>query len=137
MNNEISVLSNTKGYSLVPDVKCSLLEMRRDPKRFPRLGAIKRPEAIDVMKKIVMKAFLYKGIQADVSNVEYIAGCLVDELQADMDGFGTRFISFAEVSWVIRAAVLSEDMFGISVSSLYKVIIDYIKTDGHMLEKKV
>ena len=61
----------------------------------------------------------------------------MDELQADLDKLGTRNISFAEISRIVKRAVLQDDMYGISVASLDKVIIEYIKGEGHRLQQEV
>ena len=135
MNNEITT---TNGQLMTPaSNQVSLLEMRMDEKRFPRIGAFPREQAVFEMSKIVSQAFLYKGQVADPKNIQFISCSLVDELQADLDKLGTRNISFAEISRVVKRAVLQDDMYGISVASLYKVIIEYVKGEGHKLQQEV
>lgn len=135
MNNEITI---TNGQLMTPaSNQVSLLEMRMDEKRFPRIGAFPREQAVFEMSKIVSQAFLYKGQAADPKNIQFISCALVDELQSDLDKLGTRHISFAEISRVVKRAVLQDDMYGISVASLYKVIIEYIKGEGHRLQQEV
>lgn len=115
----------------------SIIDMRRDTKRFPRLSTYAKEKATDEMKVIVAQAFLYRGQVADPANIMFISSALVDELRADYDGIGTKHISFAEVSRVIRKAVLSEDMYSISVASLYKAIAKYCKGEGHEAEEQI
>ena len=135
MNNEITT---TNGQLMTPaSNQVSLLEMRMDEKRFPRIGAFPREQAVLEMSKIVSQAFLYKGQAADPTNIQFISCSLVDELQADLDKLGTRNISFAEISRIVKRAVLQDDMYGISVASLYKVIIEYVKGEGHKLQQEV
>ena len=135
MNNEITT---TNGQLMTPaSNQVSLLEMRMDEKRFPRIGAFPREQAVFEMSKIVSQAFLYKGQAADPKNIQFISCALVDELQSDLDRLGTKHISFAEISRVVKRAVLQDDMYGISVASLYKVIIEYIKGEGHRLQQEV
>ena len=135
MNNEITT---TNGQLMTPaSNQVSLLEMRMDAKRFPRIGAFPREQAVFEMSKIVSQAFLYKGQAADPKNIQFISCALVDELQSDLDRLGTKHISFAEISRVVKRAVLQDDMYGISVASLYKVIIEYIKGEGHRLQQEV
>lgn len=135
MNNEIT---KTNGQLMTPaSNQVSLLEMRMDEKRFPRIGAFPREQAVFEMSKIVSQAFLYRGQAADPKNIQFISCSLVDELQSDLDKLGTRHISFAEISRVVKRAVLQDDMYGISVASLYKVIIEYIKGEGHRLQQEV
>ena len=115
----------------------SLLEMRMDAKRFPRVGTFSREDAILEMSKIVSQAFLYKGQAADPTNIQFISCSLVDELQSDLDRIGTRNVSFAEISRVVKRAVLQDEMYGISVASLYRIIVGYIKGEGHRLHEQV
>ena len=135
MNND---MTTTNGQLMTPaSNQVSLLEMRMDEKRFPRIGAFPREQAVFEMSKIVSQAFLYKGQAADPKNIQFISCALVDELQSDLDRLGTKHISFGEISRVVKRAVLQDDMYGISVASLYKVIIEYIKGEGHRLQQEV
>ena len=115
----------------------SLLDIRKDAKRFPRLHTYSREQAVTEMSKIVSQAFLYKGQAADPNNIQFISCSLVDELQADLDRLGTRFLSFAEISRIVKRAVLQDEMYGISVASLYKVIVEYVKGEGRRLQQQV
>ena len=134
MNNEITT---TNGQLMTPaSNQVSLLEMRMDEKRFPRIGAFPREQAVFEMSKIVSQAFLYKGQAADPTNVQFISCSLVDELRADLDKMGTKHLSFAEISRVVKRAVLRDEMYGISVASLYKVIIEYVKGEGHRISQE-
>ena len=135
MNNEMTTISSqlmTQASS-----QASLLDMRADAKRFPRIGTFSREQAVLEMSKIVSLAFLYKGQAADPTNIQFISCSLVDELQADLDKLGTRNISFAEISRIVKRSVLQDDMYGISVASLYKVIIEYVKGEGNKLQREV
>lgn len=130
MSNDLTILSNTFA-------NVTLLEMRQDSQRFPRVGNVPREVAVQEMTKIVTQAFLYKGMNADVQSIQFISVSLVDELRNDLDHMGTKNISFAEVSRIIKRAILQDEIYGISVATLYKVIMDYIKGEGHILQQKV
>ena len=131
-------MTTTNGQLMTPaSNQVSLLEMRMDEKRFPRIGAFPREQAVFEMSKIVSQAFLYRGQAADPKNIQFISCALVDELQSDLDRLGTKHISFGEISRVVKRAVLQDDMYGISVASIYKVIIEYIKGEGHRLQQEV
>ena len=119
------------------DNQASLMEIRADNKRYPRLHTYTREQAVHEMSKVVSMVFLYKGQPVDQGNIQFISCSLVDELQADIDKLGTKYLSFAEVSIVVKRAVLSSEMYGISVASIYKVIIDYVKGEGHKLSQEV
>ena len=114
----------------------NLMQMRANPDLFPRLKTFPREQAVFEMSKIVTQAFLYKGQAADQTSIQFISSSLVDELMAD-DKFHAGSISFGEIQSVVKKAVLGSDMFGISVSSLYRVIIDYVKGEGHLIQKRI
>ena len=117
--------------------RSTLLEMRQHPELFPRLKTIPREQAVFEMSKIVSQAFLYKGQAADPTNIQFIASALVQELMDD-DKFGASSLSLAEIQVVVKRAVLGgSEMFGISVASLYKVIMEFVKGEGHRNQKQV
>lgn len=117
--------------------RASLLEMRADSSRFPRVKSVPREQAVFEMTKIVTQAFLYRGQAADVTTIQFISSSLVDELLAD-DKYGASSISFAEIQVVVKRAVLGgSEMFGISVASLYKVIMEFVKGEGHINQTKI
>ena len=117
--------------------RASLLEMRADPSRFPRLKSVPREQAVFEMTKIVNQAFLYRGQAADPTNIEFISSALVQELLDD-DKYGAGYLSLAEIQVVVKRAVLGgSEMFGISVASLYKVIMEFAKGEGHLNQKQI
>ena len=134
MSNEITNQSGVVNYN---PGKATLLEMRADPTRFPRLKAMPREQAVFELTKIVTQAFLYRGQAADVTTIQFISSSLVDELLAD-DKYGASSISFAEIQVVVKRAILGgSEMFGISVASLYKVIMEFVKGEGHLNQQKI
>ena len=116
--------------------QASLLEMRADATRFPRLKTLPREQAVSGLTRIISQAFLYRGQTADPVNVQFIANALLDELLED-GKYGAGNISLAEIRVVVKRAVLESDMFGISVASLYKVIIEFVKGEGHLNQVKI
>lgn len=114
----------------------SLLEVRSDAEKYPRLNRYTRDEAVALMSRIVAQAYLYRGQEAEANNIRFIAGALVDELLADQDNVGTKFITFTEIQHVVKQAVLKGELYGISVASLYKAVYDYAKGEGHLLSKE-
>lgn len=130
-------LTTNTGQLMTPvSSQTTLMEMRRDPQRFPRIGSIPREQAVAEMAKIVTQAFLYRGQNVDSTQINFIATALLDELLADQEQIHTRNISFAEVSKVIKRAVMTQDIY-LSVSSLYRIITDYIKTEGSQLQNEI
>ena len=135
MSNEMTTTSSSL-ENLNPG-RASLLEMRADPSRFPRLKSVPREQAVFEMTKIVNQAFLYRGQAADPTNIQFISSALVQELLDD-DKYGAGYLSLAEIQVVVKRAVLGgSEMFGISVASLYKVIMEFVKGEGHRNQQQV
>lgn len=120
-----------------PGTQVSVQDMRRDTRRFPRINTLPRERAEEELKVIVSQAFLYRGQDADPNNVSFITTNLMDELLADYDGIGTKYISMAEISRVIKKTILTDEMYGISVASLYKAIRKYCEGEGHEAEEQI
>ena len=119
---------------IVPGSQPSLLEIRMDSKKYPRLCRYSKEDADREMAAIVSKAFLYRGQTSDPSVIGFTASALVDEL-LDEDKYGAKYLSFEEISRIIKKAVLESDIF-ISVSSLYKVILDFCKGEGTRIQQE-
>ena len=114
--------------------RASLLEMRADADRFPRIKTLPREQVVDGLTRIVSQAFLYRGQTADKTNIQFVSSALADELLESEDG--TRNLSLAEIQVIVKRAVLNTDMF-LSVSTLYKVIIAFVKGEGRENQNKV
>ena len=112
----------------------SLLEIRMDSKTYPRLCRYNRDEAVFHMSKIVNQAFLYRGQNSDPSVVSFVSSSLVDEILQETK-WGAKYLSFEEISRVVKKAVLEGDIY-ISVSSLYKVIIEFCKGEGSRIQQE-
>lgn len=112
--------------------KTSLVEIRTDDKKFPRLYTYSREDAVYQMNMVIMMAFQYRGQQADAMTIRQMSASLIEILNEDEYGIGTRFLSFEEIKRVVRKAVLGQgrEMFGISVSSLFQALADYCKGEG-------
>ena len=117
--------------------QASLLEMRADATRFPRINTMSREQAVSGLIRIVSQAFLYRGQAADPVNVQFISNALLNELLED-DKYGAGYLSLAEIQVIVKRAVLGgSEMFGISVASLYKVIMEFVKGEGHLNQQQV
>ena len=117
--------------------QASLLEMRADATRFPRINTMSREQAVSGLIRIVSQAFIYRGQAADPVNVQFISNALLNELMED-DKYGAGYLSLAEIQVVVKRAVLGgSEMFGISVASLYKVIMEFVKGEGHRNQQQV
>ena len=136
MNNKIAT-TNPAPVNYNPH-QATLEQMRFDPVTFPRLKAIPREQAVFDMVKIVSQAFLYRGQAADPTNIQFIASSLVNEFLEDKNSFlACGDLSLAEIHSVIKSAVLGSDMFGISVSSLYRIVKEYIRGEGRSHQERV
>ena len=117
--------------------QASLLEMRADATRFPRINTMSREQAVSGLIRIVSQAFLYRGQAADPVNVQFISNALLNELLED-DKYGAGYLSLAEIQVIVKRAILGgAEMFGISVASLYKVIMEFVKGEGHLNQQQV
>lgn len=113
-----------------------LLEIRHDKDRFPRLKDITTANAVARVRGIVASAYLYRGQAIDKEAAGFIAAALVQELTTDFDRLGTAEITIEEVAYAVRKAVMSDSMYGISVASLYRAVVGYIKSEGAALQRK-
>lgn len=133
-------LTNSGQPSMLPTTsgKASLVEIRTDNKKFPRLHSYRREDAIGQMNMIILMAFQFRGQQADAVTINQMSASLIDILVEDEYGIGTRFLSFEEIKRVIRKAALGQakEMYGISVSSLFQALAEYCKGEGRMADKE-
>lgn len=110
----------------------SLVDIRLDTQRYPRIKHIQQPTAISRLASVVAMAFNYTGREYTTDSVLALASALYGELIADDFGVGTANITIEEVGRAVRRAVLGEkEIYGINVSSLYKVVCDYATGEGH------
>lgn len=133
MSNEMT--TQETGVVVDHPGRASLLEMRADSDRFPRIKSMSMEQVVDGLTRIVSQAFLYKGQTADKTNIQFIASALAQELLEDSNG--AYNLSLAEIQVIVKRAVLNTDMMGINVSSLYKVIIAFVKGEGRENQSRV
>lgn len=134
MSNELTTQTGLVNYN---PGQATLKDMRADSTRFPRIKTLPREQVVEGMTRIVSQAFLYRGQAADPTNIHFISNALVDELLAG-NWNGASNLSLAEIQVVVKRAVLGgSDMFGISVASLYKVILEYVKGEGHHYQEEI
>lgn len=115
-----------------------LLECRMNSKKYPRIKNIPQEEALSRMGAIVLNAFQLKGMTSDPTNIMSIASKVLEYLLADYDGIGSGNISFEEIERVVERYVMTRgrDMFGVSASTIYPIIDDYIRGEGRLLQEK-
>lgn len=114
----------------------TLLEIRRDDRTYPRICRMSVEQVALHLQPIVLMAAQYRGQVMDSNTCGYVAHELAQSLLEE-NKYGTRYITIQEIAIVVKKAALTEDMYGVNVSSLYKTIIAYAKGEGHRLQEQV
>lgn len=110
----------------------SLVEIRADDKRFPRLHSYPQETAIKMMSMCVLRAAKYYDADLTMESVNQIAFDLYTELMGDVEGLRTQNITFEEILRSIRKAATGQSVeyYGkVSFHFLYKVIMHYIRNE--------
>lgn len=132
---EISLKSNNGLMAVQEQPTATLIEVRRDNMRFPRLHSYPSEVALRMMSAIVLRAAKYYDAEVSMDDVATTALDLYTELMADVEGLRTQNITFEEISRAVRKAATgnSIEYYGrLSFHFLYKCIMHYVKTE--MLE---
>ena len=118
--------------------KATLVDIRTDNKRFPRLYTYKREDAIAQMNMVIMMAFQFRGQQADVQTIMQMSATLIEILNEDEYGIGTKYLTMEEIKRVVKRAALGQgkEMYGISVSSIFQALADYCRGEGRMADQQ-
>ena len=118
--------------------KATLVEIRTDNVKYPRLHTYRREDAISQMNMIIMMAFQYRGQQADVQTIMQMSATLIEILNEDEYGIGTKYLTFEEIKRVIKRAALGQgkEMYGISVSSIFQALADYCRGEGRKADQQ-
>jgi hypothetical protein len=90
------------------------------------------------MNMVLMMAFQYRGQQTDAQSIFQMSSSLIDLLNEDEYGIGTKYLSFEEIKRIVRKAALGQakEMYGISVSSIYQALADYCRGEGRMADQQ-
>lgn len=139
MRNEIVNNGRSPQNEVMVSGSVSLVQIRLDQKNYPRIKNMPYQQVIKDLAGVVGTAFMYTGRYANEQDVAFIATNLYQELMSDEQGLGTSNISIAEIGRCIKRSVLGQgkEMFGISVASLYTIIADYCKGEGHIACKEI
>lgn len=115
----------------------NLLDVRRNHKKYPRIKDTDFKVAVNNMTVLVYKAAVYRGQEMDADQIRFIAQNLVKEILNDTV-YGLKNLSWEEITLAIRNAALgySEEMRGVSISSLFIAILNYAKGIGHEYDRK-
>ena len=139
MRNELVNNGRSPQNEVMVSGSVSVVQMRMDQRTYPRLKNVPYETAIKELVKIVGNAFMFSGRNATEHDVAFIATNLYQELMSDEQNLGMMNISLAEIGRCVKKAIFGQgkEMFGISVASLYIIIADYCKGEGHMAEKQI
>lgn len=124
MSNEI--------ITYTPSPTASLVDIRRDNVRFPRLHSYPQEVAHRMMMAVVIKANELFGMKPEMQEVNQIAWDLYSELMNDVEGMRTYNLTFEEISRAIRKAATGQgtEFYGkVSFYFLYKCIMQYAKNE--------
>lgn len=128
MNNELTI----------PTAQApTLVEIRCDKLRYPRLVRLPRELAEGQIRECIMQGAMLRGQEMPPETLRFTAAALLDELLRDEEGIGLKYITIEEISREIKAAALGSrgELYGINVSSLYRVLRDYALGAGHEAEE--
>lgn len=117
--------------AVIQTIVPSLVEIRLDAERFPRLFRLAKPYAMKDLTAIVAQGLLYRGQDADAEKVTFIASSVYDEMIADEQHLGLMNLSIEEIRRVVKRTALDKDTFGISVATIYSALCAYAKGEGH------
>lgn len=114
----------------------SLVDIRLHPERHPRICRMPTEEAVEGLKKIYCMAVMYRGQDIDPAKADFTARTLLSELLED-DAFGTRNVTLEEIRRAVKKAVLTDtEVYGINVASLFRIVMNYIKGEGHQADEQ-
>lgn len=125
MSNEIEVYTPPQGVTLV--------DIRMDADRFPRIKSLPVQQAVARLQQIVAMAYVYTGRSAEEAKLQMVASALYNELLADKKGLGTANITIEEVGHAVKDSILQadrEDVY-INIAFLYKSVCAYCLGEGH------
>lgn len=112
----------------------TLMDIRKDEARYPRLRQLSEDVTTDNLKQIVLTAYMLKGQRIDPENVAFIAMSLYRFLMRNTAG--SAELTIPEIAMAVEKAVLEDDLVGINVANLYQAIMTYVTGEGKRLEEE-
>ena len=124
MNEAITPYTAPQGVSLV--------DIRMDSNRFPRVKNLPPQVAQARLQQVVALAYTYTGRPFDEARIRMVAAALYSELMEDKKGLGTGNITIEEVAHAVKDAILQSDGDSyINIAFLYKAVCTYALGEGH------
>lgn len=114
-----------------------LVDVRMDSAKYPRIKSLPPQHSVAGLAQIIGAALTYTGRAQVEEDIQRMAAALYNEIMQDYDGVGTANITLDEMNYCIRRAVLGlgPEMYGINVSSLYRVVCDYALHEGRQAQE--
>ena len=110
----------------------TLVEIRMDSNRFPRVKALQATAAVARLEQVVLMAYTYTGRPAPADRCRMVAAALYTELMEDKKQIGTANITIEEVAHAVKSAILEADGdIYINIAFLYKAVCAYALGEGH------
>lgn len=116
-----------------PPSGVSLVDIRMDSTRFPRLKNLSGQTATARLQQVVAMAYVYTGRTAEESKIQMVAAALYNELLEDKKHIGLANITIEEVAHAVKDAILQadrEDIY-INIAFFYKAVCAYALGEGH------
>lgn len=124
MSNDLTIYSGQQGVSLV--------DIRMDSAKYPRLKNLGVPAAINRLQQVVAMAYTYTGRPVDEGRVRMVATALYNELLEDKKGIGTGNITIEEIGHAVKSEILEADGdIYINIAFLYRAVCKYALGEGH------
>lgn len=112
------------------------LEIRMNSDRFPRIAAIEKGQCTAALARIITAGFLLLGQNPEPAKVKFMASTL-QELFAEEEAWGLKYITVQEVARVVKNAVLTDSTITtLSPAVIYREMVKYAKGEGALLQKK-
>lgn len=131
------MMSNNLTTYRPQDGPLDLVAVRMDSEKYPRIKAQPAQQVVTGLAQIVGAALTYTGRSLPEDDIQRMAAALYAELLQDYEGVGTANITLEEINYCVRRAVLGlgPEMYGINVSSIYRVVCDYALNEGRQAQE--
>lgn len=124
MSNELTLYDAPQGVSLV--------DIRMDSTRFPRLKNIGMQAGVARLQQVVAMAYTYTGRPAEEDKLRMVSIALYNELMQDKKGIGTANITIEEIAHAVKDEILGADGdVYVTIAFLYKAVCRYALGEGH------
>lgn len=137
--NELTTRQNAGAIASYSQ-KTTLVDIRRNPKEFPRIKDIPAQELARHLQSAILSVYQYRGQKPNSADeVKTMSFSLMAELLADDFGNDTKELSMEEIRMALRKVGLRQgsDMYGINVGSLYNAILDFRRTEVEEAHRQI